>query len=557
MKLFKLTVICGSILSLSGCFSTPTNPDTTYKPALSAAYVDLLIEKAKAEERARVMAELAAQNQDDKRFSEIKINQLESKLEQLEQPKGKRSEEIEPAEVKEDIVIENAVTTTHEQNTDPQQTSVEASNVSTSQDPLLEQWKTIYAQSDDASSEKNVASSHSTSETQAVEVVQYDEIPSVESESATQYQQSAEPTVILENTDHSSEVASTTQDTATIKPKQTYDTVIRQCVAGQTIPDPYLGSLPEVLNGNVKPGDKVRLPTLCKWSRSPEIIKQLQIALSERGFLKPSPPYDLEVIDGIWGINTLNSLIRYQKSRGLAYGQLSIESLVDLGVIDYSDVVNRKGSSQLLKSEVPPDVGLIEKNQNIKAKEYKPKEDSISSKLESTAPAVNTPKVTTPDVSFSQHDTEEKNLTSPKHSDSIQTEVEQTKAAPTLSKQQVPESPSNSVTFKKAETKYCYVNQVIPGDYKGNIPELVKNSKESKVGYVQELPTLCKKDRSEEIIKRLQRSLYGAGYLKGGVAAINGVWNKNTLNAVRAYQKDHGLAYGQLSIEVLESLGVM
>ncbi len=98
---------------------------------------------------------------------------------------------------------------------------------------------------------------------------------------------------------------------------------------------------------------------------------------------------------------------------------------------------------------------------------------------------------------------------------------------------------------------------MIPGDYKGNIAELVENTKKSKVGYVKELPTLCKKDRSVEIITKLQRALYGLGYLKGGVSSINGVWNKNTLNAVRAYQKEKGLAYGQLSIEVLESLQVL
>ncbi|MCF6254568.1 MAG: peptidoglycan-binding protein, partial [Thiomicrorhabdus sp.] len=98
------------------------------------------------------------------------------------------------------------------------------------------------------------------------------------------------------------------------------------------------------------------------------------------------------------------------------------------------------------------------------------------------------------------------------------------------------------------------MNQVIPGDYRGKIAELVQNTKESKVGYVQELPTLCKKDRSTEIITKLQRALYGLGYLKGGVSSINGVWNKNTLNAVRAYQKDKGLAYGQLSIKFLEVL---
>lgn len=72
--------------------------------------------------------------------------------------------------------------------------------------------------------------------------------------------------------------------------------------------------------------------TLCKMSRSKAIIKQLQLALKEKGYLKPSPPLDLVVIDGIWGINTLGALKNYQRANGLAYGQLSIESLEKLGV---------------------------------------------------------------------------------------------------------------------------------------------------------------------------------------------------------------------------------
>ena len=72
--------------------------------------------------------------------------------------------------------------------------------------------------------------------------------------------------------------------------------------------------------------------TLCKMSRSESIIKQLQLALKEKGYLKPSPPLDLVVIDGIWGINTLNALKAYQRANGLAYGQLTIESLENLGV---------------------------------------------------------------------------------------------------------------------------------------------------------------------------------------------------------------------------------
>ncbi len=519
MKLFKLTVICGSVLSLAGCFSAATNPDTTYKPAMSAAYVDLLIEKAKAEERARVMAELAEQNKDDKRFSEIKINQLESKIEQLKEP-----EAPEPAIPQEEEVVAVVETTEN-----------------SSSDPLLEQWKNIYAQEEQKPAVVEAAKPPvQPAVTQVIEeVIEPAETAYIQEETYS------EPEPDYNVVSETSEPVVSSSTIVTTASTNSFDTVIRQCVAGQTIPSNYQGNLPEVLNSNAQPGDSIKLPTLCKWSRSPEIIEALQLALSERGFLKPSPPYDLEVIDGIWGINTLNSLINYQKSRGLAYGQLSIESLVDLGVIQYSDIVNRKGSKKMLKSEVPPDVGAIEK--------VKPTHKTIPAeapKVETKPVPVIAPEpkiapVVTPEVV-----PEVKSVVAPV------VESKQVEVKPPVKTEGTSSAPK-SVKFEKAETKHCYVNQVIPGDYRGKIAELVQNSKESKVGYVQELPTLCKKDRSTEIITKLQRALYGLGYLKGGVTSINGVWNKNTLNAVRAYQKDKGLAYGQLSIEVLETLGVL
>jgi len=498
MKLFKLTVICGTVLSLAGCLSAPTNPDTTYKPAMSAAYVDLLIEKAKVEERARVLAELAEQNKDDRRFSEIKINQLESKIEQLNQPSiPAPKKEVAAAPVRA-VEAKPAMATAE----------------NTVADPLLEQWKNIYAQ-----------------EEQTAPIAKEPELAPVSKKRVKP--QVKEAVYIEEPAIYQPLVESAPRS-------KTFDTAIRQCVAGQVIPDHYLGSLPEVLDSYAQPGDSIKLPTLCKWSRSPEIIKALQVALSERGFLKPSPPYDLEVIDGIWGINTLNSLIKYQKSRGLAYGQLSIESLVDLGVIQYSDIVNRKGSKKMLKSEVPPDIGRVEKAKPKIAPAPMVRSQPAARSVPKVVPEPKiVPVAAVPEVA----------------PEPVKPKVIVPK--PEVKAEPAPTSAPKSVKFEKAETKHCYVNQVIPGDYRGKIAELVQNSKESKVGYVQELPTLCKKDRSTEIITKLQRALYGLGYLKGGVASINGVWNKNTLNAVRAYQKDQGLAYGQLSIEVLETLGVL
>ncbi len=543
MKLFKLTVICGSVLSLAGCLTAPTNPDTTYKPAMSAAYVDLLIEKAKAEERARVMAELAAQNKDDKRFSDIKINQLETKIEALNNPE------------KTTIGIEQDVE--RQAHLKPKsQAAATTQESSSSNDPLLEQWKNMYSQSESAPSEKTVRENEPVAvatveevvvEAPKVKMAQQKTTETVYTPPAEMIEDSSSYYIVDENNIVSPVVKTSAPSFST---EADYDKVLRQCFAGQTIPDPYLGSLPEILNSNAKAGDSIKLPTLCKWSRSPEIIMKLQEALSERGFLKPSPPYDLEVIDGIWGVNTLNSLINYQKSRGLAYGQLSIESLVDLGVIQYSDIVNRKTSNNIVDSRVSPKPQtktvvkpepVAQPTTTLKAPpsdnaflqtrpELKPKS------VETPVVKVETPKVETPKVEVPPV----VNAPEPK----AVVEAKPTKDEP-------------DAKFAKAETSHCYVNQVIPGDYKGNIAELVENTKKSKVGYVKELPTLCKKDRSVEIITKLQRALYGLGYLKGGVSSINGVWNKNTLNAVRAYQKEKGLAYGQLSIEVLESLQVL
>ncbi|QCU90262.1 peptidoglycan-binding domain-containing protein [Thiomicrorhabdus sediminis] len=77
--------------------------------------------------------------------------------------------------------------------------------------------------------------------------------------------------------------------------------------------------------------------TLCKMSRSRAMIKPLQQALLNKGYLKPLPPLDYVVVDGIWGINTLNALKEFQKDNGLAYGQLTLQSYIELGVLDLLD----------------------------------------------------------------------------------------------------------------------------------------------------------------------------------------------------------------------------
>jgi hypothetical protein len=163
------------------------------------------------------------------------------------------------------------------------------------------------------------------------------------------------PTVTIQSTEKTSEsivkqVAEQTIEQSTepvvkpvIKPiiepvatPSTTESVIRHCHVFQLVPEQYKGSLSAVLEKSTEIRGNIQLlPTLCKYSRTPEIIKNLQLALQARGYLKSNGSYDLVVIDGVWGINTLSAVRAYQKDRGLAYGQLSIEVLRDLQVAGF------------------------------------------------------------------------------------------------------------------------------------------------------------------------------------------------------------------------------
>ena len=241
----------------------------------------------------------------------------------------------------------------------------------------------------------------------------------------------------------------------------------------------------------------MKLPSLCKSSRTEEVVMKLQQALSDTGYLKPSPPNDLEVIDGIWGSNTLNSLIEYQKAYGLAYGKVSIESLEHLGVIPVGRV----------KASAAP----------------------------APAPVASTSAMAAPSPAMLS------NVSG----------IREGKVVMDIAKSTGPLSTRG--------IKRCYVNQVIPQNYRGTMPEIL-DPKGARNGNKQKLPTLCKRSRSIVIIGRLQQLLHEQGYLKpfvpGGDIIIDGVWGANTLEAVRTYQRAEGLAYGQLSMEVLYHIGV-
>lgn len=73
------------------------------------------------------------------------------------------------------------------------------------------------------------------------------------------------------------------------------------------------------------PGKMEWRPILCSTNASVDLIRQLQLALKEKGFNPGSA-------DGVLGGGTMEAVRRYQRSKGIAQGQLTIEVMRELGV---------------------------------------------------------------------------------------------------------------------------------------------------------------------------------------------------------------------------------
>lgn len=73
------------------------------------------------------------------------------------------------------------------------------------------------------------------------------------------------------------------------------------------------------------PGKMEWRPILCNTNASVELITRLQEALKEKG-------YNPGTVDGVLGAGTMEAVRRYQRSKGIAQGQLTIEVMRELGV---------------------------------------------------------------------------------------------------------------------------------------------------------------------------------------------------------------------------------
>lgn len=88
----------------------------------------------------------------------------------------------------------------------------------------------------------------------------------------------------------------------------------------------------------------------------------------------------------------------------------------------------------------------------------------------------------------------------------------------------------------------------IPAEY-----ETVSTRKLVKDSNMEWRPILCETNTTPGVVSRLQMALNDNGYDAG---SPDGVLGSQTMSAVESYQKDNGLPSGQLTITVLEQLGV-
>jgi hypothetical protein len=120
-------------------------------------------------------------------------------------------------------------------------------------------------------------------------------------------------------------------------------------------------------------------------------------------------------------------------------------------------------------------------------------------------------------------------------------------APPTTRKIEIP-AEYKTIKVKKLITP-AGVNRIpIPAEY-----QTVTRKVQITEGKMEWRRVLCQTNMDPKTIASIQRALKAAGFDPG---PIDGIIGKLTMSAVRAYQKDKGLAIGNLTYETLNSLGV-
>lgn len=118
---------------------------------------------------------------------------------------------------------------------------------------------------------------------------------------------------------------------------------------------------------------------------------------------------------------------------------------------------------------------------------------------------------------------------------------------PTTRKIEIPAA-YETVKVKKMVSPPKEVRIPIPAEYQ----TVTKTEKiaESKMEWRR---VLCETNMSRKTIMEVQRALLQAGHSPG---PIDGVIGPKTNSAIKSYQREKGLAVGQLTYETLEKLGI-
>ncbi len=126
-------------------------------------------------------------------------------------------------------------------------------------------------------------------------------------------------------------------------------------------------------------------------------------------------------------------------------------------------------------------------------------------------------------------------------------------------KRVVVESAKTATEVVPAEYKTIRVRKMVKdaSEQQFDIPAEYRTIKERQLvseGELEWRPILCETNTTKDVVKRLQVALKDDGFDPG---PIDGIVGRQTMAAVKAYQRKNGLAVGQLTLETLKKLGVM
>jgi len=106
-----------------------------------------------------------------------------------------------------------------------------------------------------------------------------------------------------------------------------------------------------------------------------------------------------------------------------------------------------------------------------------------------------------------------------------------------------------TVEVRKLVTPAQEVRTTVPAEY-----DVVESTVKVSDGHLEWRSILCETNTTPDVIRRLQTALREAGYNAG---PIDGSLGYQTKQAVEAFQQDHDLPTGQLTMETLHELGVV